>query len=257
MSRLRTCEALVLRTYDVGEADRFCILFSKEYGRFAARVAGIRRPLSRRGSGTLLPFHRVVLECSESKVGYIIEQATLLHRTFDIASNSQTFFVASGITEFLLKFTDDHLPLPDVYDASVAALASCRESQHSQQFLFAYALKILAFLDHIPSLSHSAVSGCDLSPTLCAYSRRHTGFCLPSEDPFSILFPVDFLLILHQLRTLSILDISEKIKRFPSYIQILLTSILVDHLGLSFPLIFTPVPVLGATPICMVAGRAS
>jgi recombinational DNA repair protein (RecF pathway) len=58
MSHAQTFEAIVLKTYDVGEADRLCILFTRERGRVMARASGARRLKSRLGA-SLLPFHHL------------------------------------------------------------------------------------------------------------------------------------------------------------------------------------------------------
>ena len=58
MAHSESVEAVVLKTYDVGEADRFCIVLTKERGRIAARARGVRKLTSKMG-GSLLPLHHV------------------------------------------------------------------------------------------------------------------------------------------------------------------------------------------------------
>ena len=54
MPQSQTYEALILQSHDVGEADRFLILFTRERGRLAARARAVRKPKSKMG-GSLLP----------------------------------------------------------------------------------------------------------------------------------------------------------------------------------------------------------
>ena len=64
MSRTRSVEAIILRTIDIGDADRFCILFTKEAGRKGARARGVRKTMSRLG-GLLLPFRHLRIDLAE------------------------------------------------------------------------------------------------------------------------------------------------------------------------------------------------
>ena len=43
MGRLHLCEALVLKTYDIGDADRLCILLTNTRGRIAVVAKGVRK----------------------------------------------------------------------------------------------------------------------------------------------------------------------------------------------------------------------
>ena len=51
---LRETEAIILRTYRLGEADKIASLFTRQLGRLRAVAAGAQRPKSRYG-GTLEP----------------------------------------------------------------------------------------------------------------------------------------------------------------------------------------------------------
>lgn len=57
---LRETEAIVLRTYRLGEADKIASLFTRQFGRLRAVAAGAQRPKSRYG-GTLEPLSYVRL----------------------------------------------------------------------------------------------------------------------------------------------------------------------------------------------------
>ena len=55
---LRETEAVVLRTYRLGEADKIASLLTRQLGRLRAVAAGAQRPKSRYG-GTLEPLSHV------------------------------------------------------------------------------------------------------------------------------------------------------------------------------------------------------
>jgi DNA repair protein RecO (recombination protein O) len=57
----QAAEAVVLRQYALGEADRIIVFFTKEFGRLRAVARGARKLKSRFG-GSLEPFNQVQLQ---------------------------------------------------------------------------------------------------------------------------------------------------------------------------------------------------
>src|SRR5512135_1660797 len=104
MARTSTCEAIVLRTMDIGEADRFCILFTRERGRLAARARGVRKLGSRIG-GTLLPFSHVRMEVTQTDHSSLITSASCLHVHEAEYGNFHAFAKIEQGIELVLRFT--------------------------------------------------------------------------------------------------------------------------------------------------------
>ena len=145
MSRSSTVEAIVLKTYDVGEADRYCILFTRERGRMAARAHGVRKLQSRK-SGSLLPLQRVMVEVREGKTGLAITSASRIsdHLLTSIAA----FAPAMEGIEVLLRLIQDEEPLPPVFDATLAFLQACDAGIPYASL--AYRLRLLHLLGFLP-----------------------------------------------------------------------------------------------------------
>lgn len=149
MPRSFTDEAIVLRTHNVGETDRFCVLLTRKYGRMTARAAGVRRTVSNRGRG-LLPLHRVSLVWEERSAGCFITSVQCLD-THDAAwKDPHTFSCAGQGIELLLKLTDDGLPMPDIYALTAEFLGACR-GPHSPSVAQIFALKLLRNLGYLPA----------------------------------------------------------------------------------------------------------
>ncbi len=133
MPHSQSFEAIVLQTYDVGEADRFCILFTRERGRIAARASGARRLHSRLG-GSLLPFRRVAVELKEGSGGWIVCGVSRwsVDHAMGVACNAPTNNIAvfsaleEGI-ELLLRLVTDEGALPDVFDVTLSFISACQE----------------------------------------------------------------------------------------------------------------------------------
>lgn len=164
MAHAVSLQTLVLKTYDTGEADRFCILFTRERGRIAARAAGARRPKSKLG-GLLLPFRHLDLRADESRSGWIITSAAL-HTDTPSASDVRRFGSLQEITEILLRLVPDEGELPEVFDVVAAFFADAVASPTAWTFRI---LHLLGFLPgdeeltehfHLGSAERAYVNAC-------------------------------------------------------------------------------------------------
>lgn len=132
----------------MGEADRFCILFTRERGRLTARACGARRPRSRMGSA-LLPLRRAIVSIKESS-----RSAGLITAAVPVAcgvppGNLPAFFRAECGMELLLALLHDEHPLPDLFDATAAFLRHSSEGDH---IVIAFALRTLHILGLLPDV---------------------------------------------------------------------------------------------------------
>lgn len=147
MSSTHSVRAIVLKTYDVGEADRFCVLFTREIGRVAAKATGTRRLKSRLG-GVLLPFSSVIVQLKESSIGYIISGAVRSDQDLSFLTDIAAFARAQEAVELLLALTVDEDPFPELFDAAEEFFRSCRHvdsADHTLSFTFRL-LSLLGFL---------------------------------------------------------------------------------------------------------------
>ena len=155
-------EAIVLKTYDVGEADRFCILLTREAGRLAARARGVRKLTSRMG-GALLPFQHVQVELKElGNEGWLVISA---RRNLSCVDHSRptmsqsiplqilhAFSQVQQGSELLLKLLHSHQPLPDVFDATLQFLRLCHDGH--RHLILGFTLHLLNVLGHLPESSN-------------------------------------------------------------------------------------------------------
>lgn len=157
--RSLSVDAIVLATHNVGEADRFCILFTREHGRIAARASAARRPGSQLGSA-LLPFHRVEVDLREWNNGYIITGARRHPACAGVSTLSQ-FLAAAEIIELLLMLLEDGEPLPELYASIVHALQSV------PSFPLPHTVRILHLLGHMPSADMPHFSTFNAGEKIC------------------------------------------------------------------------------------------
>ena len=105
----------MLKTVDIGEADRFCILFTRLRGRLAARARGVRRPMSRMG-GSLLPFSHVRIELAETSHSLVVTSAGSLSHALPGNKEYEIFSRLQQGAYLVLQLTEDEEPLPRVFD---------------------------------------------------------------------------------------------------------------------------------------------
>ncbi len=130
--------ALVLKTYDVGEADRYCVFLTKEQGRISARASGARRPKSRLG-GALLPFRQVTVELKEGAAGWII--CGVAHRESDetISGVAQFMQLEEGV-ELLLRLVSHEGEVPEIYEATREFFDACARGERHAALGYTFAL---------------------------------------------------------------------------------------------------------------------
>ncbi len=250
-------EAIVLRTYNVGETDRFCILLTRHHGRLAARANGARRLLSRRGSG-LLPFHRLQVLCEVHSFGTVVASASCLDAYTQSWCDPQGLSSVSQGFELLLALTDDASPLPQVFDLTCAFLAASSVPSATIA-LPLFMIRLLDALGFCPSLLHSSHTHRPFrADDSIVFSSRYGGLVSLEEDrsarrlsselvtllrtadrlPLDAAYPVDELLL-------------QELFRF-------VYSLIGNHVGSPMRAPDVSLAISSAdTPICHVSGLAS
>ena len=97
---LRETEAIVLRTYRLGEADKIVSLFTRQFGRLRAAAGGAQRTKSRYG-GTLEPlsYIRLWLFERENRDLLRLNSAELLESFFDMQKDYRRQVAAQYLVE--------------------------------------------------------------------------------------------------------------------------------------------------------------
>ncbi len=124
MSHTRSYESLILISRDVGEADRFLILFTREGGKRTARAKGVRKPSSRLG-GLLLPMRHLQLELRDSGESAIVTGAVDIDAEAGSNQHFLSFARLNEGVELLLRLIEDDEPLPEVFDLLLQFRSAC------------------------------------------------------------------------------------------------------------------------------------
>lgn len=156
-------EAVVLRTHDLGEADRIITLLSRRHGRVKGVAKGIRRTSSRFG-GRLEPFSLVDIQLYEGRsLDVVTEVSTIEPFAQPISRNYQAYTAASAMAEIAERLTtEEGEPDEEQYLLLVGALHSLASKAHKPvHILDSYILRGLALSGWALAVWNCAQCGAD------------------------------------------------------------------------------------------------
>jgi DNA repair protein RecO len=148
MARRVAVDGVVLRVMDVGEADRFCFLYTKESGKMAVRANGVRKTTSRLG-GALLPFRHVKLQLAASDHGATITAATDCGDLSTEAHSLDAFMRLQRGCELVLALTEENEPVRGLFDLLLQFIVLAASEDCDP--LPAFQIRLLHLLGLLPS----------------------------------------------------------------------------------------------------------
>ena len=153
-------EAIVLRTHNLGEADRIVTLLTRGRGKVRAVAKGVRRTTSRFGA-RLEPGMAVDLQCYEGRTLDTVNQAVSLGGYGDTVSKDYAAYTTMSVMlETADRLTDEHEVATQQYHLLAGAVRSLAGGEHdSALVLDAYLLRALAVAGWAPSFLDCARCG--------------------------------------------------------------------------------------------------
>ncbi len=182
-------EAMVLRTYDLAEADKIAVCFTREAGVVRGVARGARRLKNKFGAG-LEPFTLIQLSYFEKEGRELVTLRNLeiSHSFFNLASD---FDVVSGMaymSDLVMSFSPPHEPNEKMYRMIRACLNAIEQSPEALapvlRYFEAWTLKLAGFFEIVQGCSSCGVSFGDTTESylnanlqqLCARCSRRVGF---------------------------------------------------------------------------------
>ncbi|HEX8650364.1 MAG TPA: DNA repair protein RecO [Pyrinomonadaceae bacterium] len=160
MSLVET-EAIVLRTYNLAEADKIAVCLTRSAGLVRAVARGARRLKSRFGAG-LEPFTIIALSYYEKEGRELVSlrQAEIVRSYFNLSGNMETVAVLAYLSELVIEFAPPHEPNEKLFRMVKACIeaAACRpsETEAIARYFEVWILRLAGFL---PDLRHCAECG--------------------------------------------------------------------------------------------------
>lgn len=155
-------DAVVLRTFKLGEADAIVSLLGRQRGRYRAMAKGLRRTSSKFGA-RLAPFSHVDLQLIEGRAElHTVTQAVGLHLSGgQISSDWPAYTAACVIAEAAERLVpEDHQPDLDVFQLTLGAFRALAETDLPAVLVMdSYLLRGMKSAGWAPSLSECASCG--------------------------------------------------------------------------------------------------
>jgi len=164
-------EAVVLRTYKLGEADRIVVLFGRSKGKIRAVAKGVRKTKSKFGS-KLEPGSIIKAQFYEGKNLDIVTQAERSRSLPLLRTDLERYGRVSILLESVDQTTDDNDPNPAMFKLLTGALTELERTGNAL-VVPAFVARLLA-LEGVQPMVDSCVS-CGAESNLVSIELREGG----------------------------------------------------------------------------------
>src|SRR5215468_4167429 len=160
-----TTEAIVLRSYNLAEADRIVLCFTRDAGLIRGVAKGARRMKSRFGAG-LEPFTVIRLEFREKENRELvtINGVEILKSHFNLATDVECTETLGYMAELVNEFAPPHEANEKLFRMVVACLDALAATPNTSKIVLRYfEIWILRLAGSFPDVSTCAVCGTALN----------------------------------------------------------------------------------------------
>lgn len=176
--RSQRVEAVVLRHYDWGEADRILTLYTRELGKLRAIAKGVRRIRSRK-AGHLQPFTRVALLLARGRDLWIVTQAQMQDTYLPIREDLEKTGYAAYVVEVLDRFSYEEGENRAIYRLLTAVLKRIADEPDAFLAVRYYEIRLLDLLGFRPNLFHCVQCEKEIQPQDQYFSALLGGVLCP------------------------------------------------------------------------------
>lgn len=147
---LITSEAMVLRTYDLAEADKIAVCFTRDAGVVRGVARGARRLKSRFGAG-LEPFTQINLSYFEKEGRELVtlQHLEITHSYFKLSDNVEVVNGMAYMSDLVMAFSPPHEPNEVMYRMIRACLEVIEQTpenvSQALRYFEAWMLKLTGF----------------------------------------------------------------------------------------------------------------
>ena len=187
---LRETEAVVLRTYRLGEADKIASLFTRQLGRLRAVAAGAQRPKSRYG-GTLEPlsYLRLWIFERENRDLLRINSVELIESFFDMQKDYRVQVAAQFVAEVADRFLPEREANDRAFRLLLAVLRAMKRSGEINRPLVYFDYWLLRLGGFLPVFERCASCGRALESGPAYYAAGAEGIlCGDCRPPQAVQF---------------------------------------------------------------------
>ena len=171
-------EALILRTYNFGEADKIVVCLTREAGVIRGVAKGCRKLKSRFGA-SLEPFTvtKLVYYQKENQELASVNNAEILKSHFDLSSHAETLAGLAYMGDLILEFSPPHHVNERLYRMVKACLEAISESQQDLPLILRYfEVWLLKLEGYLPDLKRCGDCGSPFDDKRTAFLSSDLSF---------------------------------------------------------------------------------
>jgi DNA repair protein RecO (recombination protein O) len=198
---------IVLRTRNLGEADRILVLLSEERGKFEAIVKGARRGRSR-FVGNTLPFNFLKAMFFTGKSMDTLSQAELGYSFTGIREDLLKLAYASFWVELVDGFIPERVEAKEIFQFLLAAFLTLEQTPEPMLLNLAFEIRLLNYLGYQPELSLCVGCGKLITGEPCFSSQAGGVLCDRCRAQYSDPVPVKRA-VLDLIKQLAAADLRE------------------------------------------------
>lgn len=173
--------AIILKTSDLREADKLVNVFSATDGKVRAVARGVKKPRSSLRA-CIQPFSQSLLHFHRGKDLDIITQGRIINFYGQAREDIQKMLYAVYMMELLDKSLLEHMPLPQLYAATLEVLDYLNDHAFNPLVIRFFELKLLVSLGYAPILNQCVQCGGASSP-MAVFSMAEGGVVCPQCVP--------------------------------------------------------------------------
>lgn len=177
--RIYRTEAIVLTSYDYGEADRILTLFTAQSGKLRAIAKGVRRTKSRK-AGHLDHLTRANLLLARGRNLDIITQADTIENFRPMRDDLWRSSHGQYVAELIDSFSVEDLANYPVYALGVSTLRRLATSPDLDLVTRSFELQLLGFTGYRPQLHRCLACDISIEPVSNRFSSRLGGVLCPA-----------------------------------------------------------------------------
>jgi len=167
-------EAIIIRKYRFGEADRLLTLYTPEYGKVRAIAKGAMRPGSKLGGNVELLTHSLLLLARGRNLD-IITQAQAVENFLPLRESLELTSCGFYLCEVIDAFTEENVEDRELFDLALETLRRMAEEGDGEKVLRYFELRLLGHLGYRPQLGRCTTCSTQLSEEACYFSPLQGG----------------------------------------------------------------------------------
>lgn len=176
--RFLSTNAIVLHSFNQGEADRIVILYTEAKGKLTAVARGARKPKNSLAPLTQL-FALSNLLLVKGRNLYIITQGKLKHSFPTFVQDMERFAFASSLLELLDRMTEEEDADKYIFDTLLSHLYVMERAKAPELIAHSWELKLLSHLGYKPELENCLICGAKPKEIKLAFSISGGGIVCP------------------------------------------------------------------------------